>query len=238
MKSPAFSTFRNLIDTWDKSGADLKVKALLQDNGLVLFFKKEGSIYGAPEGSRVTFAKMKSDDEDMPDGWKDEAGFMAFNLTKALKGVRVQSVFSIKDLKEIKIIDQDEAEKLLSKKVSGDIESDLNDDKDDFEPPTPDDAADMDKIGETWRPVPSRGFDGKRMGGSIRSTIGPVTIAMYQDSDTREFAVRYMVGRKVDEPKTYFTDDFQDAMGTMDMMARQLIAQYEGGKGGGDGDAI
>ena len=147
MKSPAFSNFRDILDTWDEAADDLKVKALLQDNGLVLFFKKDNSIYGAPEGSRVTFAKMKSSDDDMPDGWKDEAGFMAFDLTKALKGIKVQNVFSHKDLKGIKIIDQDTAEKLLSKKASGNIESDLNDDKDDFEP-APDDAADIDKLGE------------------------------------------------------------------------------------------
>ena len=235
MKSPAFSNFRDIMDTWDESSDNLKVKALLQDNGLVLFFKKENSIYGAPEGSRVTFAKMKSDDEDMPDGWKDEAGFMAFDLTKALEGIRVQSVFSIKDLKEIKIIDQEAAEKLLSKKVSGDIESDLNDDKDDFEPPTPDDATDIDKPGETWRPVPNIGIDGKRLGGSQRTTIGPITLALYQDSDTREFAVRYMMGRRVDNKKTYYTDDYSDAQNTMNTIAGELIAQYEGG---GNGNAV
>ena len=40
-------------------------------------------IYGAPEGSRVTFAKMRDpDDEDNTPGWLKEANFMATNLTK------------------------------------------------------------------------------------------------------------------------------------------------------------
>jgi hypothetical protein len=154
MNSPAFSDFRDLLNRWDETKDVLKIKSLLQDNGFVMFFKKDGSIFGAPEISRVTFAKMKNPDEDSE--WADEANFAAFDLLKALTGERMQGMFGKKDIDSLELIDQDQVEKLLSKNPSKKIVIDLNPDRDDVEP-EPEDLPTIAKIGETWRPVPNKG---------------------------------------------------------------------------------
>jgi hypothetical protein len=118
MDSPGFSSFRELMDQWD----DIKlrqenIKEMIEGNGIVFFFKKGKDIYGGGEGARVTFAKMKHPDEDLPDGWNEEADFSAINLSKAAKGSEVKSIFGIKDMDNIKVIDREVAEdKLIGEK--------------------------------------------------------------------------------------------------------------------------
>ena len=112
-KSPAFSDFRHLMDLWDESQEMDKVEAMLSANQLILFFKKNGNMYGAPESSRLVFARMKNPDKDTPKTYVDEANFMAVNLTKAVQGEEEKVVFGKSDLKDIKIIDQDEVKKLF-----------------------------------------------------------------------------------------------------------------------------
>ncbi len=90
-----------------------KVKNILDGQNLILFFTKDDGIFGAPEESRVVFAKMKNPDEDMPDGWADEAQFMATDLIKAMMGDKTDNIFGAKDLKSIRIQDRDAIEKLL-----------------------------------------------------------------------------------------------------------------------------
>lgn len=120
MKSPGFSSFRHLIDEWDVYCAeeDLKDKihSLVEGPSFVFFFKKGDIVYGAPEESRVTFARMKTDDKDMPEGWEEEATFMAINLTKVVRNdPGAQTVFSYKDIKKIKVLDKKQAYKKLLK---------------------------------------------------------------------------------------------------------------------------
>lgn len=116
---------------------------MLEDNGLVLFFKKEGKVYGSPESSRLVFARMK-DPEDGEE-WAKEATFMAYDLGEAAKGNKVQVLFSIKDLKGLDVIDQAEAEKLLSK--AGDAKpANLGHEEED--PTSPDNIPNMNKMGE------------------------------------------------------------------------------------------
>ncbi len=107
-KSPAFSEFRNLMDTWDKQVIhENTIDNFIDKNGLLLFFTKGKNCFGAPEQSRLIFAKLKSDDEDCEeDGWRDEASFAALNLQDALNGEEKQHIFSNKDLNSIKIIDK------------------------------------------------------------------------------------------------------------------------------------
>jgi len=109
MKSPAFSEFRSLMDLWDEATVSKKKKEKLQDliqgNGLILFFKKEGTVYGAPEESRLAFARLKEDEFD--------GSFIAFKLADALKGKSVKAEFGKDQLDEIKVIDREEAEKSL-----------------------------------------------------------------------------------------------------------------------------
>lgn len=115
--SPGFSKFRQLMDIWDKNlaiqEAEKSVDDLLNRHGLILFFKKDNDYFGAPEESRVIFAKLKDEDDDDPmnPGFRDEAKFMGMNLMKSMFGGpedSVQTLFGIKDLPKIKVCDRDE----------------------------------------------------------------------------------------------------------------------------------
>jgi len=136
-------SFMDLVDTWncylESEDKESKIKTLLDGQGLILFFKKGKDIFGASEESRLIFAKMKTPDEDVNDDWLKEAIFMALNLKKALLGKEVESTFSTKDLKSIKIIDRDDAEKLLKKQPSSDKQVD-------YEPPHDEDGAGVIKL--------------------------------------------------------------------------------------------
>ena len=149
--SPAFPEFRR----WLHEAVDRqKVHDMIEGSNFVFFFKRGKEVFGAPEESRLTFAKIKNPDEDLPSGWTEEATFMALNLSKAIQGEMVRSIFRKKDLKEITIMDKDEAIKKVSdeavnlphnkKKLDGKIHVVFKDRK----PEHPDKATNMKKLGE------------------------------------------------------------------------------------------
>ena len=144
MKSPCFSNFRELLDRWDESAPSMKVRSLIDTNDLVIFMKKDGKIYGAPESGRVIFAKMKNPDEDLPDDWAKDASFTVFDLEQALKGRKVQAVICYKDLASLKIIDEDAAIKALAK-IKSDEPAELDDKEEDNDDPQPSNSM---KLGE------------------------------------------------------------------------------------------
>lgn len=115
--SLGFSDFRSLMDQWDEAVEKQEIrdiKSMVEGNDFVLFFTKEGRIFGAPEESRLTFARMKVPDEEEDDpNWLKEATFMAINLSRALEGERAEAVFGWNDMNKIKIIDVEEAIKKL-----------------------------------------------------------------------------------------------------------------------------
>jgi hypothetical protein len=123
MESPAFSSFRYLIDCWDSICAEKAqislVHQLLDNQEFVFFFKFDDSVFGAPEESRIMYAKMKHPDEEMVGKWKREANFVAINLDEIIQGHGTQRVFDAKDLKKIKVIDKEEAAEVLGKKKKG-----------------------------------------------------------------------------------------------------------------------
>jgi len=92
-----------------------KVSSLIDGHGLIMFFTRGADLFGAPEESRMVFAKMKTPDEETTTGWGDEANFAAFDLLKALTGDKVENLFGKKDLSKIKVIDKDKAEEMLMK---------------------------------------------------------------------------------------------------------------------------
>lgn len=100
-----FSSFRTLLNKWDNIKEDFDKNCVIEDNGLVFFFKKEGKLYGAPEQSRLTFAKMKNPNEDEKEFCKD-ATFKAFDLDS--KDEKKELIFTIKDLDEIEVMDKSE----------------------------------------------------------------------------------------------------------------------------------
>ncbi len=107
----------NQFKNWLSQDEDIndRIKMMIDSNGFILFFKKDDDIYGAPEDSRVIFARMKKPDKDTSKDWADEAHFIAINLTRAIIGDKSQHMFSKKDLKSIHVIDKEDAEKDLSK---------------------------------------------------------------------------------------------------------------------------
>lgn len=112
MNSLGFSSFREILDIWDENKDKLKIKVLLEDNGLVFFFKKDNVIYGATENNRLTFSRIKNPEKE-DEKWSKEASFTAINLEdKELS----KNIFGKKDIDQIEIIDQEKAEKQLNKK--------------------------------------------------------------------------------------------------------------------------
>lgn len=94
-----------------------RVDALIDQSGHILFFKKDGDVFGATEDSRVIFAKMKNPDDDMPADWENEASFSADNLNKKIRGEPGQHVFHKEDFKNMEIIDREDAVKELKKEA-------------------------------------------------------------------------------------------------------------------------
>lgn len=122
MESPGFSKFRHLMDIWDnyllEQNNENIIKTLIDQNGLIMFFQKDKDYFGAGESGRIVFAKIKNEDDDMPDGWEDEATFTACNLTKAVDGEASEHIFTKNDIKKLKIVDQEEVIKNLKNKAS------------------------------------------------------------------------------------------------------------------------
>lgn len=110
MTSPGFSDFRELMDKWDAASR------LFKESDLCLFFKKDGTVYGATEDGRITYARMKNPESKEDAEWAKEATFSAYDLDKSSSGEKVKSVFRSDDMKDIKVVTQDEAEKHLEKK--------------------------------------------------------------------------------------------------------------------------
>ncbi len=110
MKSPSFSSFRELMDKWDNSSN------IFIENDLCLFFKKDGSFYGTAESGRITFARMKNPESKEDKDWQKEATFTAYDLEKTDEKNKSISVFNTKDIKKLKVLSKEEIEKQLEKK--------------------------------------------------------------------------------------------------------------------------
>lgn len=108
------------MDLWDNVLAEEErrdqILSVINSPNLVLFFTKDDSVFAAPEDSRVVFARLKSKSDEDGEKWKNDADFMAINLTSLVSDGKVsQSVMCKKDLRKIKVIDREEVEKLLMK---------------------------------------------------------------------------------------------------------------------------
>jgi len=69
--------FRDLLNKWDAVllSEQSQLDTILNGNNFVLYFKKDGAIYGTPEEGRVTFARMKQPLDDTPKGWAKRSFF-------------------------------------------------------------------------------------------------------------------------------------------------------------------
>lgn len=85
-----------------------KVSSYLDENKYTLFFEYKKDLYASDEDSRLIFAKIKNEDEDLPRNWKEDTKFIAVKLFSALKGQNSTHLFSHANLQEIHLIDRDE----------------------------------------------------------------------------------------------------------------------------------
>ena len=108
-------SFKQFFATFGEDKAKKGIDNLLDTFDFIMFFKKGKEVFGAGEDGRLVYAKMKHPDEETPSGWEDDATFSAMNLNKGLQSDPVQQIFTNKDLKKIKIINREEAQKILEK---------------------------------------------------------------------------------------------------------------------------
>lgn len=106
--SKAGQDFRNFLNLWDETNAsnekENQIRMMIDGQNFVLFFIYKDDIYGTHEPHRVTLAKLISPDEEDTPGWKEDANFMAINLTRAMQGRPTQHMFKSKDVKDIEIV--------------------------------------------------------------------------------------------------------------------------------------
>ncbi len=95
------------------------ISNLLDSRGYIMFFKKDGQVFGAPEESRIMFARLKTPEKDEKQT-EEPGGFLGFNLLRSMFGDMSPNLFGANDLKKIKIIDREDAEKHMKKKATDD----------------------------------------------------------------------------------------------------------------------
>jgi len=119
--TPVGADFRELLDKWDaaqiREEKHNQIRLLLDGQNFVLFFEHDGDIYGAAEQHRVTFSKMLDPDKETTDAWRNEAHFMAMNLSQGVQGKPVQEIFYLKDLESINVVSKEQAFKELKEKA-------------------------------------------------------------------------------------------------------------------------
>jgi hypothetical protein len=99
--------FKNTMATWDTYLLkEDKIQNFFDENELIFFFQKDG---------RLTFATMNDKKEDKR--VRDEIRVLAINIVKSINDEKSESMFNMKEMKKIKILDRDEAEKILHKKI-------------------------------------------------------------------------------------------------------------------------
>lgn len=99
---------------------DQAFDSLVQGLNLMMYFEKDGRYYGTTEEGRLSFALMKNPDKEVPDGWEEDANFTAYDLEKMLQGEPAQTIFTKKDISDIKVVSEDEVREKLNKKVKED----------------------------------------------------------------------------------------------------------------------
>lgn len=119
MKKNFSDDYKNTQAIWDNYiFVENKIKKLIDEHDLMLFFKKDGDIYGTNEEGRLSYATMLDKNENK--NVKKELRFSAYNLSQSMTDELKQYVFTYKDVKKIKknIISQEKAEEELSKNKS------------------------------------------------------------------------------------------------------------------------
>jgi hypothetical protein len=103
--------------TWIGINESDALRKVLSDNEFSFYFRKGTDFFGAPEESRIVFARLKHPDKEEGKSWASEASFAGIDLNRAAKGETSQKVFGSKDINEIKVVTKEDIEsKLIGKK--------------------------------------------------------------------------------------------------------------------------
>ena len=117
MDSLGFSSFRQLLDQWDEVQVNTalidQIRQAMDGHGLCFYFIKDDGVFGGPEDSRVSFARMKHPD---PEEGLEDGDFLGLGLDDILSGNIVQRLFGKNDIDDLQIIDQDTAAEHITKK--------------------------------------------------------------------------------------------------------------------------
>lgn len=115
-----FYEIKKWINSWEKHCIkENKISDVLDQNQFIIFFQKDGTLYGGKEDDRLIFAKLKNNDTEDPmhPNFKKEAVFTGIDLKKAFKnGISKPEEFNYKDIKNIKVCDKKEAIRILGNK--------------------------------------------------------------------------------------------------------------------------
>jgi hypothetical protein len=87
-----------------------KKEEFLYKKGIMFFFKYKNKVYGAKEEDRIIFSKIKLKDKDID---LQNTFFEAYDLKKYLIKKFDIKKFNYKDIKKIKIIQLEQAMKIL-----------------------------------------------------------------------------------------------------------------------------
>ena len=118
-RTPVGDEFREFIDKWENVCVEEKrynnIKLLVDGQDFMFFFLLDGNVYATHEPERVTFARMKTGDDDEGEMNLDDANFTAFNLSKAIAAKPTREIFYKEDIPKINVLTKAEAtEKLIS----------------------------------------------------------------------------------------------------------------------------
>lgn len=103
---PSFYSFKDFFNFEENNE--------LEQNDLCIFFKKNGSVYGATEEGRITYARIKNPESKEDVSWKKDAVLILYDLEKESEDKRIMIKSS--EISKFHLINQDEAEKILKKK--------------------------------------------------------------------------------------------------------------------------
>ena len=126
MRSPGFSAFSDLMDTWDNSIVEHRreenVRALVDNPNFIMFLTLGREVLAGSEGSRIMFATLKNPDDDVD----KDASCTLYNLTGVVTGNSGQRIVSRKDIKKTKVIDKEKAFEILKQQVTDDFDGTMN----------------------------------------------------------------------------------------------------------------
>lgn len=89
-----------------------QIRQGIDQKGLCFFFLSPDGVFGGPEDSRMSFARMRHPDEDEADMASD---FLGISLNDILTGGSTERVFGKPDIDNLQVLDIDSAvEKILN----------------------------------------------------------------------------------------------------------------------------